>query len=87
MPAFFMLFDFLHLKWYTLETNHVKKDHKEYFVNDIIFSFCLCIYFMSEPEKYVSIKIRIWVIITLLVIQDVNRGENEQHLQERNSIY
>ena len=78
MPAFFMLFDFLHLKWYTPE-----KSFNKYFVNIIIFSF----YFMNKSEKYAAMKIHIWAIITLLVIQDVNRGENEQHLQERNSIY
>ena len=80
MPAFFMLFDFLHFKWYTVETN---KGFKKYFVNIIMFSF----YFMHKSEKYAAMKIHIWAIITLLVIQDVNRGENELHLQERNSIY
>ena len=39
MPAFFMLFDFLHLKWYTLET--------KYFVYIIIFSFL----FMHKPKN------------------------------------
>ena len=60
-----------------------EKGFNKYFVNIIIFSF----YFMHKSKQYAAMKIHIWAIITLLVIQDVNRGENEQHLQERNSIY